>query len=93
MDHLDIFDLKGIQIKKTKDSLVEAGKKRQVSVSSEQLGEYVPVHRDPVKAINKTESNMIKELLPSRHERRIKSPFAFFRGTAELMEKDLKRQN
>lgn len=41
MDHLDIFDLKGIQIKKTKDSLVEAGKKRQVSVSSEQLGEYV----------------------------------------------------
>ena len=93
MDHLDIFELKDIQIKKTKDSLVEAGKERQASVSSEQLGEYVPVHRDPVKAINKTESNMIKELLPLRHERMTKSPFAFFRGTAELMEKDLKHQN
>lgn len=93
MDNLDIFDLKDIQIKSTKKGLVKAGKKQQSKVDSVKLGTYIPVHRDPIRAIQKTESNMIEELLPLRHERMRKSPFAFFRGTAELMEKDLKHQN
>lgn len=93
VDNLDIFDLKAVQIKKTKAYLIQAGEDRQQQIDSVQLGTYVPVHRNPVHAIQKTEANMIKELLPLRHERMMKSPFAFFRGTAELMEKDLKHQH
>lgn len=47
----------------------------------EQLAEFVPVHRDAAAAIKKTESKMIQELLPLRHERMLASKFAFFRGT------------
>ena len=89
---LDIFDLKKIKINRTAKELEEAGKEMRTKVSSEQLAEFVPVHRDAVAAIKKTESKMIQELLPLRHERMLASKFAFFRGTAELMEQDLKDQ-
>lgn len=89
---LDIFDLKKIKINRTAKELEEAGKEMRTKVSSEQLAEFVPVHRDAVAAIKKTESKMIQELLPLHHERMLASKFAFFRGTAELMEQDLKDQ-
>lgn len=89
---LDIFDLKAVQIKKSKQDLFKLGQQRQAALPSSELGKYVQVHRNPVKAIQKTEANMIQELLPLRHQRMIASPFAFFRGTAELMERDLKHQ-
>ncbi|MCI1974571.1 MAG: DUF2252 domain-containing protein [Limosilactobacillus sp.] len=89
---LDIFDLKKIKINRTAKELEDAGKESQSKVSSAQLAAFIPVHRDPVAAIQKTESKMIQELLPLRHERMLASKFAFFRGTAELMEQDLKNQ-
>lgn len=73
--------------------MVQLGKDYQTRVPSSQLSAYIEVHRDPVKAIHLTESNMIKELLPMRHERMLQNPFTFYRGTAELMEQDLKRQH
>lgn len=90
---LDIFDLKRIKINKSKAELEQAGKQLQKEVSSEELSTFVPVHRDPVAAIEQTEAKMIPELLPLRHQRMLASRFAFFRGTAELMEQDLKRQH
>lgn len=36
---------------------------------------------------------MIQELLPLRHGRMMANPFTFYRGTAELMEGDLKHQS
>ena len=92
-NQLDIFDLKAVQIKKSKQELIKFGQQRQTEVPSEKLAQYSPVNRDPRKAIAKTESNMIKELLPLRHQRMMASPFDFFRGTAELMERDLKHQS
>lgn len=89
---LDIFDLKRLQIPKSKQELVEAGKKQQAAVPSSQLATFTPVDRDPVAAIGLTESKMIPELLPLRHERMLANRFSFFRGTAELMEQDLKKQ-
>ena len=89
---LDIFDLKKIKINRTAKELEEAGKEKRAKVSSEQLAKFIPVYRDPVAAIKKTESRMVQELLPLRHERMLASKFAFFRGTAELMEQDLKEQ-
>lgn len=89
---LDIFDLKRLQIPKSKQELVEAGKQQQAAVPSSQLANFTPVDRDPVAAIGLTESKMIPELLPLRHMRMLASRFSFFRGTAELMEQDLKKQ-
>lgn len=89
---LDIFDLKKLKINRSAKELEEAGREHQAKVSSEQLAEFIPVHRDAVTAIQTTESKMIQELLPLRHERMLASKFAFFRGTAELMEQDLKNQ-
>ena len=88
--NLDIFDLRKIQINKTKAELENNGKRQQKVVSSDMLGTFTPVDRDPVKIIQITEANMIPELLPLRHQRMIASRFSFFRGTAELMEHDLK---
>lgn len=90
---LDLFDLKTVQVTQSKADLIKRGVERQAVVPSAKLGTYVQVDRNPVKAIRKTEANMIKELLPLRHQRMVASPFAFFRGTAELMEQDLKAQH
>lgn len=90
--NLDIFNLKNIQVTRSKEQLIEQGIKHQQEVPSSDLIAFHKVDRDPVAAIQRTESNMIKELLPMRHQRMMASPFAFFRGTAELMEDDLKAQ-
>ncbi|WP_242362125.1 DUF2252 domain-containing protein [Limosilactobacillus antri] len=90
---LDIFDLKQLQLHQSKQELEQTGRKLQQETSSQDLSTFVPVKRDPVAAIMMTESKMIPELLPLRHERMIASPFSFFRGTAELMERDLKEQH
>lgn len=89
---LDIFDLKQLQFHKSKKELEDTGKYQQTVVSSQQLANFVPVDRDPVAAIKMTESKMIPELLPLRHQRMLANRFSFFRGTAELMESDLKQQ-
>ena len=89
---LDIFDLKRLQLNKSKQELMTAGQERQAAVSSQQLATFIPVDRDPVAAIKMTESKMIPELLPLRHQRMLANRFSFFRGTAELMEQDLKHQ-
>lgn len=90
--HIDIFDLKKLRINQTKAQLEAQGKQKHKEVSSGQLAEFVPVRRSAVDAIRKTESNMIPELLELRHQRMMASHFTFFRGTAELMESDLKHQ-
>lgn len=91
-ENLDLFDLKKISINRTKDELEAAGEFRQQEVPTADLVAFKPVNRDPVAAIKQTEANMIQELLPLRHQRMLASKFAFFRGTAELMERDLKVQ-
>ncbi len=92
-ENLDLFDLKKISINRTKDELKSAGQYRQQKITTADLVAFKPVNRDPVAAIKQTEANMIQELLPLRHQRMLASKFAFFRGTAELMERDLKAQN
>ena len=69
--NLDIFDLRKIQTNKTKAELENNGKRQQKEVSSNMLGTFTLVDRDPVKIIQITEANMIPELLPLRHQRMI----------------------
>lgn len=89
---LDLFDLKRIQVSHNKKDLIKIGEKLQEKVTSDDISTYIPVHRDPLALIKMTESKMIQELLSLRHQRMLGSPFTFYRGTAELMEQDLKSQ-
>lgn len=91
--HLDIFKLSQVTIRRSKKELKKQGEHQCHLISPLLLGDYVPVDRDPVELIKMTEANMIPELLPLRHQRMAASLFAFYRGTADLMEDDLKAQN
>lgn len=90
---LDIFNLSQITVRRSKKELKKQGEHQRHLISPLLLGDYAPVHRDPVELIKMTEANMIPELLPLRHKRMSASLFAFYRGTADLMEDDLKSQN
>ena len=45
--------------------------------------------RDPAATIERQNATLIARLVPLRMERMSRSPFAFFRGTAEIMAADL----
>ena len=75
--HLDIFKLSQVTIRRSKKELKQQGEHQCHLVSPLLLGDYVPVDRDPVELIKMTESNMISELLPLRHQRMSASLFAF----------------
>lgn len=90
---LDIFDLKKIQVNHTKKEFIKMGEAAQSRINSKEIATYHPVDRDPLQYIHFTESKMIQELLPLRHGRMMVNPFTFYRGTAELMEEDLKHQS
>ncbi|WP_054700558.1 DUF2252 family protein [Secundilactobacillus odoratitofui] len=68
------------------------GKKLRDGFSFADLGEFVPVKRDPNHLMDEVRSILIPELLPERTQRMSQSTFSFFRGTAELMEFDLANQ-
>lgn len=89
---LDIFDLKRIQVRHSKDEFIKMGQAAQSRINSKEICNYHSVDRDPLQYIQSTESKMIQELLPLRHGRMMANPFTFYRGTAELMEEDLKHQ-
>lgn len=87
---LDIFDLKRIQVHHTKDEFIKMDKQPSQESTSRAICTYQTVDRDPLQYIKFTESKMIQKLLPLRHGRMMANPFTFYRGTAELMEGDLK---
>lgn len=89
---LDIFDLKRIQVRHSKGEFIKMGQAAQSRINSKEICNYHSVDRDPLQYIQSTESKMIQELLPLRHGRMMANPFTFYRGTAELMEEDLKHQ-
>lgn len=89
---LDIFDLKKIQVRHTKDEFIKLGEAAQSRINSKEISTYHTVDRDPLQYIQLTESKMIQELLPLRHGRMMANPFTFYRGTAEIMEEDLRHQ-
>ncbi|KRL12375.1 DUF2252 domain-containing protein [Schleiferilactobacillus perolens] len=86
------YDLSQIRISKTVNELADMGKDVRNKVPFAKLAKFIPVHRDVVQGIQHVEQSLIKELLPMRHARMAESPFAFFRGTDELMAYDLSKQ-
>jgi uncharacterized protein (DUF2252 family) len=74
----------------TVEQRAEAGRAARTQtprVSHAQLG--LPADRDPVGVIVQEDAGRVEELVPIRHFRMLASPFAFYRGTASLMARDL----
>src|SRR6478735_10216550 len=51
-----------------------------------------PAKRDPVAILAAGDRTRVPELVPVRYQRMLASPFAFLRGAAAVMAKDLKHQ-
>ncbi|GEO68887.1 DUF2252 domain-containing protein [Levilactobacillus acidifarinae] len=86
------FSTGKVQVNKTIAELREMGKAARNQVSFDQLGEFTPTGRDSRVMMDRVRQLLIPELLPERTQRMGASAFAFFRGTAELMEADLAQQ-
>ena len=69
------------------------GKARRDIVSRKSHAVWDPHCRqvDPVAILEQSNEGRIQELVPMRYGRMLKSPFAFFRGSAALMAADLAR--
>ena len=70
------------------------GKALRKVVSIEAQGIYTPPkHRlGPIEILKKQAMQRIPSLIPIRYERRLQSPFAFYRGGAAIMSQDLANQ-
>jgi uncharacterized protein (DUF2252 family) len=60
-----------------------------VSRSSHAAWSAADKHRDPIELLEDSNIGRIRELIPIRYGRMIKSPFTFFRGSAAIMAADL----
>lgn len=87
------FSIQKLRIKASKDELIEKGRERAKLIPIEKLCEFKGVRRDLVQMIKKQESTMIPELMAMRHQRMMSNAFSFLRGTAEVMETDLRQGN
>ncbi|MGL4606482.1 MAG: DUF2252 domain-containing protein [Eubacteriaceae bacterium] len=74
------------------EDLRKMGKEKRKTVSFSEQGIFYSVDRDPVEIIEAQNVNRIQNLISLRKERMSVSPFAFFRGSAILMAKDLENQ-
>ncbi len=76
----------------SKKTLRARGEKLREENPYSTLGQFNRLKRDPLKFIKKSENLLIPELLDLRNKKMVANPFAFFRGTAELMATDLRKQ-
>src|SRR5580765_8219229 len=70
---------------------IETGKKMREQLPRSSHAEWrTPAGRgDPVEILEKSNQGRLPELVPIRFGRMLRSPFAFFRGSAALMAYDL----
>ncbi len=80
-----------LETQKSRDERHAAGKALRDSVSRKQHEQWAPPRqrRDPVEMVIESSKGRIEELVPIRYGRMMVSPFAFYRGTANIMAADL----
>ena len=67
-----------------------AGKAQRVRTPRSSLARVAGLaDRDPVEIVLASDEGRVPDLIPVRHSRMLESPFAFFRGTADLQAHDL----
>ena len=75
------------------DDRAAAGKALRDSVPRESHGRWKEFkgRPSPIDLLHKSDAGRMKELLPIRYGRMLRSPFAFYRGSAGVMASDLSR--
>jgi uncharacterized protein (DUF2252 family) len=70
-----------------------AGKALRDKIPREQHGRWKGLkgRADPINVLHKSDAGRMKKLIPIRYGRMLKSPFAFYRGSAAIMAADLAR--
>lgn len=70
---------------------LEAGRALRAQVSRSSHAEWQPAanRRDPIEMLEDSGQGRMQDLLPLRYGRMARSPFAFFRGAAQIMAYDL----
>ena len=70
---------------------VEAGRALRAQVSRSSHADWQPAanRRDPIEMLEDSGQGRMQDLLPLRYGRMARSPFAFFRGAAQIMAYDL----
>lgn len=66
-----------------------AGREARARAPREALGDLPRSDRDPLPILAASNAGRVASLVPIRHGRMLKSPFAFYRGAAALMAHDL----
>jgi uncharacterized protein (DUF2252 family) len=76
------------------DARIAAGKLLRTALPRTSHGAWEPDPKrpDPVALIEESNVGRLPQLIPIRHARMLGSPFAFFRGAANIMAYDLSRQ-
>lgn len=67
----------------------QAGKEARKALPRTAQGEYPPQARDPIAILEAQNATRLPHLVPLRMALMAKSPFAFFRGSAAVMARDL----
>lgn len=67
----------------------KAGREARARVPREALGDLPGADRDPLPILAASNAGRVASLIPIRHGRMLKNPFAFYRGAAALMAHDL----
>ena len=77
----------------TRDERIEAGRRLRLKLSRSVHAAWKPAkgRRDPIAILDESNEGRIKDLIPIRYGRMLRSPFTFLRGAAALMAYDLDR--
>ena len=75
----------------TREERYEQGRQLRVITPRRSHGEWTPspARTDVVQVLERTSENRLPELVPYRHGRMSQSPFAYLRGSADVMAMDL----
>ena len=75
----------------SRDERIEAGKMLRLGVPRDAHAGWKPAadRADPIAILEKSNLGRLKELVPIRYGRMLRSPFTFYRGSAGLMAHDL----
>jgi uncharacterized protein (DUF2252 family) len=76
---------------RSREERIEAGRqlREKVPRESHAIWKSPGKSRDPIAILEKSNKDRLKELVPIRYGRMLRSPFTFFRGSAALMACDL----
>jgi len=80
------FDFSQLFVQQPLKEQKKFGKKLRTAFPFEELGHYTATDRDPNQLMDEVRAIMIPELLPEPTPRVNQSRFAYFRGSAELLE-------